>query len=266
MDLYYDGPQMTHCPLTQRAMFQAISVIFVLGCGNDPILDAAGELEAEEARRVLDKGGGAPGEDSPGTPGAVQPGEENMKPGVPEEPKPGIPDEPDPAPPGADGAPKPPPGQEGVPNEPEPGVPEEPEAAPPGSPGGAAHAGKEAGQEVSGPQVIVRGEVKGEPGVGKIRIDLFDGDQRNVSGPRPKVVGVHELEGLGAFAISIAESAGRIWLGAYRDVNGNKRPDKGEPFGWYSKNPIYTDDLPSKVVVTVEAEGKTTGLGLDFGE
>jgi len=95
---------------------------------------------------------------------------------------------------------------------------------------------------------------------------MFDGDQRNVSGPRPKVVAVHEIPTLGPFDHSVPVSAKRIWLGAYRDVNDNKRPDKGEPFGWYSRNPIYLDDVPALIEVEIESEGKASGLGLDFGE
>lgn len=224
---------MSHCPLTRSALRLLFTVMLCSGCGPDPILEAAEALEQEESSSGGD-GAAAGGPGEPGEPDTVQPGEENMEQGIPEEP--------------------------------EPGVPEEPEAAPPGSPGGARHAGQEAEQQPVGPQVIVRGVVSGEPGVGKIRIDMFDGDQRNVSGPRPKVVAVHEISTLGPFDHSVPVSAKRIWLGAYRDVNDNKRPDKGEPFGWYSRNPIYLDDVPDLIEVEIESEGKASGLGLDFGE
>ena len=256
---------MSHCPLTRSALSLLSIVWLCVGCGTDPILEAAEAMDQEEATTgQAPPSGGEPGE--PGEPGAVQPGEENMEPGVPEEPAPGIPEEPEPAPAGSERVPKPPPGGDGVPEEPKPGIPEEPEAAPAGSPGGAAHAGKDGQMEEAGPQVIIRGVVAGEPGLGKVRIDLFDGDQRNVSGPRPKVVGVHEIDDVGAFELSVAASAKRIWLGAYRDGNDNKRPDKGEPFGWYGQNPIYLDDIPARIEVKIESEGKASGLGLDFGE
>ena len=256
---------MSHCPLTRSVTSLLFAVVVSTGCGPDPILEAAEALEAEgPAASIAPSAGENPG--VPGEPGAVQPGEENMEAGIPEEPAPGIPEEPTPAPAGSAQMPKPPPGGDGVPAEPAPGVPEEPEAAPPGSPGGAAHAGKDDQALESGPQAIIRGVILGEAGVGKVRIDMFDGDQRNVSGPRPKVVGVHELDDVGPFELSVSLSAKRIWLGAYRDGNDNKRPDKGEPFGWYPRNPIYLDDLPARVEVKIESEGKASGLGLDFGE
>lgn len=257
---------MSHCPLTRSALGLLVVASLCSACGADPILEAAEAMDKETTSKgeSTPAEGVVPGE--PGEPGAGEPGEENMEPGVPEEPTPGIPDEPAPAPAGSERMPTPPPGGDGVPEEPKPGIPEEPEAAPPGTPGGAAHAGKEAEEQDSGPQVIIQGEVFGEPGMGKIRIDMFDGDQRNVSGPRPKVVAVHEIPELGPFDHSVPVSAKRIWLGAYRDVNDNKRPDKGEPFGWYARNPIYLDDVPSRIEVKIESEGKTSGLGLDFGE
>ncbi len=257
---------MSHCPLTRYAPNLLLGLVLSAGCGPDPILEAAEALSKAEAPSSKSAPSSGPVPGQPGDAGAVQPGEENMTPGVPEEPEPGVPEEPEPAPPGAESMPKPPPDGDGVPEEPKPGTPEEPEAAPPGSPGGAAHAGKEGGQEDAGPQVIVRGVVNWEDGPGKVRIDLFDGDQRNVSGPRPKVVGVHELGGLGPFNVSVPVSADRIWLGAYRDTNDNKRPDKGEPFGWYARNPIHLDDVPARIDVRIESEGKASGLGLDFGE
>ena len=257
---------MRHCPLTRSALNLLTTVLLAVGCGADPILEAAEAMDQEESMASQAVVGTGSPRGEPGEPGAVQPGEENMTPGVPEEPEPGIPNEPEAAPAGSKRMPTPPPGGDGVPEEPKPGIPEEPEAAPPGSPGGAAHAGKESPMEQSGPQVIVQGVVDGEPGMGKIRIDMFDGDQRNVSGPRPKVVGIHEMDDVGPFELSVSVSAKRIWLGAYRDLNDNKRPDKGEPFGWYGRNPIYLDDIPARVMVKIESEGKALGLGLDFGE
>jgi hypothetical protein len=210
-------------------------------------------------------GVGAVGE--AGAPGVEGSAEEPAK-GVPEEPEPGQPEEPEPAPAGTEDRPSPPPMTvgSGEPDAPKPGVPDEPTAAPPGTPGGAHHEGKEAGDDAEGPHALVRGRVDAPGGSGKIRIDLFDGDQRNVSGPRPKVVGVHEIDSPGGFELSVPLTHKRVWLGAYRDLNGNHRPDKGEPSGWYSRNPVFLDSLPASVVISLEVEGKSSGLGLDFGE
>jgi len=226
------------------------------GCGEDPILTAA-EAMVEPTPTLVQEGQPTPGTPDEPLPGQPQVTGEAEEPtaavpeeptaAVPEEPTPGIPEEPEPAAPGAVDRPKPPPGAEGVAVEPEPGIPDAPKPAPPGSPGGAEHKGKEAGQVETGPQVILRGHVTGEGISGKIRIDLFDGDQRNVAGPRPKVVGVHDMPAPGAFELSVPVSADRVWIGAYQDANSNKRPDKGEPSGWYSRNPVHMDNVPDDI-------------------
>ena len=102
---------------------------------------------------------------------------------------------------------------------------------------------------------------------GKVRIDLFDGDQRNVAGPRPKVIGVHEMQHPGSFEISVSRSAKRVWLGAYVDLNSNNRPDKGEPSGWFDGNPVHLgDDELDSIEIRLEVESAASGLGRDFSE
>jgi len=91
-----------------------------------------------------------------------------------------------------------------------------------------------------GPQVRVEGTITvpdWKPG-GSVRIDVFDGDQRDLSAPRPSVVGMARLSEPGAFSVSVPASAGRVWLGAYADLNGDDRPSPSEPSGWYGGNPI----------------------------
>lgn len=281
------------------------------GCGKDPILEAAENLEAEVSTEqgappVTDVALGVDGQPTPGIPeeptpgvpedpsegGVIAQGAGIVVPkqagevgvpsepsaagvpseptaGVPEEPKPGSAEEPTPAPAGSTELPEPPPGLDGSGSSvaPKPGVPQDPEPAPPGTPGGADHPGKEGGVVEEGPHITLRGQITGGESVGgRIRIDLFDGDQRNTSGPRPRVVGVHEVNPSGTFEISVPQSSGRVWIGAYRDLNQNNRPNEGEPFGWYSKNPVYLEDPPSLVEITLAVEGKSRGLGLDFRE
>jgi len=251
---------MSHCPLTQPLVYGLLSLLFGVACGKDPILEAVDKMDQVDGSAVMsDQADG-----KQANPGAGGDPEE----GIAEEPEPGIPEEPKPAPPGTQEFPEPPKSKDGLgqPEEPEPGIPEDPSPAPAGSPGGAHHANKDGGEEAEGPHVNIRGRVDGPGGKGKIRIDLFNGDQRNVAGPRPKVVGVHEIASPGGFEVSIPATEKRVWIGAYRDVNGNNRPDKGEPAGWYSKNPVFLDSLPSSVVIVLAVEGKTTGLGLDFGD
>lgn len=272
---------MRHCPLTQPVVSVLLCALVVISCGKDPILeavDAMDENSVEEGQPVSEGGEpqkGVPEEPLPGVPGDPSPGVPTGEPGLaeepqkgtPEEPEPGIPTDPEPAAAGSSERPAPPPSSGGgAPAEPQPGVPEEPEPAPPGSPGGAHHEGKEGGGAEEGPHVLIRGRIDAPGGKGVIRIDMFDGDQRNVAGPRPKVVGVHEIATPGGFEVSVPQSHGRVWLGAYRDLNGNNRPDKGEPTGWYKRNPVFLDGSPPSVVIELEVEGKASDLGLDFGE
>jgi hypothetical protein len=275
---------MRDCPLTQSLVPVLACALLAVACGKDPILEAVDAMEEGSPRTGTPMPGvdgqpekGIPEEPEPGIPTEPSAGGESAgaaglsgepAKGVPEEPEPGVPEQPAPAPSGSTERPTPPPSVDGqgAPEEPEPGVPEDPEPAPPGSPGGAAHAGKEDGGVEEGPHALIRGRIDSGGGSGKIRIDMFDGDQRNVSGPRPKVVGVHEIDSPGGFEVSVPQAHKRVWIGAYRDLNGNNRPDKGEPSGWYSRNPVYLDSIPSSVIITLVVEGKATGLGLDFGE
>ena len=294
----YCGETMCHRPLTQLVL----AGFLLFGCGKDPILERVDAMTAENSQGEGQRGSpgneavtpGIPEEPEPGIPGAstsgkpgasqgmpggvVEPGQgdtggemapgmpEEPSPGTPEDPSPGIPEDPKPAPAGsAEG------GEEegGMPGPPmKPGIPEEPKPAEPGSPGGASHAGKKKGMEapVDGPQVLVRGQVTSAVEVrGRVRIDVFDGDQRNRTGPRPSVVAMHDMERPSWFELSIPAVHKRVWLGAYADLNDNKRPDKGEPAGWYRDNPVFLNDLPSGISIDLTVEGKATTLGLDFG-
>ena len=264
--------------------------LLTLACGSDPILDRAEQLASEEEVQTVAVAEAKTELVSEGqTPGIP---DETVTPGIPEEPEPappgtetdgvspGVPEEPEPAPPGSDtGAAAMTPG---VPEEPEPappgtpggsdtggvaitpGIPEEPEPAAPGSPGGGDHADKEPGYQ--GPTVTLKGSVSMDESIqGKIYIDVFDGDQRNISGERPNLVTVHSVAGPGPFEISVPVSAKRVWLSAYADVTQDNRPTKGEPTGWYPGNPVFLDSPPERIKIELVADKKPVGLGLDFG-
>lgn len=116
--------QMRHYPLTQ-----AFFVGFVFcHCGKDPILEAAENLEAEEAKVM----------EAPPAAGGLLAADGTITPGIPEEPKPGVPEDPPVAVAGAAGGDAGVPGQPGdagIPAEPtEAGVPEEPEPGQPDEP------------------------------------------------------------------------------------------------------------------------------------
>lgn len=182
-----------------------------VGCaGSDDILERADEL---------DQGGG-------GSPGA------GPAPGTASPPQPGSPDAPSPGAPGqpqAGTAPDPPPGD---PNVPPPG----------GKPGGQG----EPGGAIDGPAVTLSGTIS-VPGweSGEIRIDVFDGDQQDLTGPRPGVVGFGKLDKPGAFSVQVPASTPKVWLGAFHDADGDGRPGPQDPSGWLTGNPVHTDGTVS---------------------
>lgn len=167
-------------------------VLAVVGCGGDPILDRAANME--EGTAVVAEGGGG-GTSTPQPPPQVAP-----------------------TPGGGDPAPV-------VPDDPERVVPDDP------PPGGAA--------VPSGATITLSGsvDVAGYTG-GQIRIDVFDGDQQELSGPRPSVVGVARIDGPGEWSVAVPATVEKVWIGAYADANGDGRPEPEEAAGWYEGNPV----------------------------
>jgi len=153
--------------------------------------------------------------------------------------------------PGSGGAQSPPPGGSpsagsqpgitGIPEEPSPGIPNEP---PPGQPLGG-----------DGPQITLSGEVELEEWSGApIRVDIFDGNQQDLAGPRPSVVGVVHLDAPGAWSVGVSSAIGQLWVGAYSDENKDGKPDHNEPVGWYQGNPVAggADRGDLKISLTVQ--------------
>ncbi len=204
----------------------SLALLLLGACGRDPILKRAEDLQAG-----ADGGGGVPGAAGAGHQG----------PGKPVEPAPGRPDQP---PPGS--ATQPPPGSG------EPGAPGAPTPPTPAAPG-----------TVDGPSVTIRGEVRVEDyELGSVRIDVFDGDQRKLDGPRPSVVGVLTLERPGPFELQVPASAERIWLGAYIDENLDGRPGPQDPSGWYAGNPVSTAGGASGIVIELTRQPPPPQHGL----
>ncbi len=261
----------------------------LVACGRDPILEKA---EAEAAARAEARGGGAPADGPPpggtvgGIPGAAQPGDPGggapgdpgggdpgaaggalgpdgqPLPGQPAEPTPGVPDQPPPGVPGsppaatpgaipsvAPGAPRP-----GVPTEPAPGVPTQPA---PGQGGGGP----------TGPTVAVSGEIvfsayKG----GRVKITVFDGDHASAGGKRPNVVGMGELDRPGPFSVNVAENAGKVYIEASVDEDGDGRPGPLDPQGKADRFPVTVGNKPvSGLAITLSRRAPPPGgRGEDF--
>ncbi len=118
-----------------------------------------------------------------------------------------------------------------------------PQEPPPGQPLG------------DGPQVQLSGAISVADWSGApIRVDIFDGDQRDLDGPRPSVVGVVRLEQPGAWTASVSADTPRLWVGAYADENRDGKPDHDEPVGWYGGNPVAggADRSGIDLVLTVQ--------------
>lgn len=251
-----------------------VTLCGLIACGKDPILEQA-EAEAAAAaaaRTGPEQAAGVPAPPPPGTPAGGIPGGEGAPtpmgpdgqplPGAPDEPAPGVPSEPSPGAPGspqvatAGGAPAVKPGAPapGVPTEPAPGIPSEP---PPGGGGGGP----------KGPTVVLSGVVTfPEWKKGKVKISAFDGDHGTTGGGRPNVVAMAEVDKPGPFTIAVAENAGKIYLEAAVDEDGDGRPGPLDPQGKASRFPVTVaaravDGL--EIVLTHRAP-PPGGRGTDF--
>ncbi|MFH1468680.1 MAG: hypothetical protein ABIO70_30095 [Pseudomonadota bacterium] len=183
----------------------ALFLIFQLaGCDGDPILVRADDERAEEgdARRPA------------ASPGVLP------QPGVAPEPQPGQAAEPG----------------EGFPDEPTPGIPEPPTPGDPSQP--PPPGGVDPGSPPSAPRTTVSGVVR-YPGYtqGPIRVDVFDGDQRDLA-RHPGVVAWADLPAPGPFTVQVPKSAKKVWISAYNDANGNGRPDDRDPRGYDEGAPV----------------------------
>ncbi|MBM76037.1 MAG: hypothetical protein CMK59_11605 [Proteobacteria bacterium] len=90
--------------------------------------------------------------------------------------------------------------------------------------------------------IVISGKIIVENWSGKsIRIDIFDGNQQALKGPRPSVVKVEYQDKPGLFSVSVPSSQTPLWIGAYIDEDEDGKPGPKDPFGWYEQNPISSD-------------------------
>lgn len=179
-----------------------LSLLPLLGaCGQDPILERAEQEAASEVPA------GAPSASPTGSP----------------RPPSG---EPAPAPP----TPQPGPAATGL----------DPSLAPGGAPapGGEPPAGTAPAGDPVGPSVLLSGRVVygGYTG-GTLRVDVFDGDQTDLT-KRPRVVAMQQVSRPGPFQVSVPQDSGKVWISAFNDANQNNRPDPQDPTGFCDCNPV----------------------------
>jgi hypothetical protein len=109
--------------------------------------------------------------------------------------------------------------------------------------------GRHQGQ-AQGPTVILSGRIDLPDGqTGEVHIDVFDGDQQDLTGSRPQVVAMARRDGAGTFEVAVPQSAKKVWVGAWCDVDGNGRPGPDDPSGWYGQNPVRTQSDAVDVVL-----------------
>ena len=127
----------------------------------------------------------------------------------------------------------------GVPDEPVPGVPAPPRAV---------VLDDQPEQPQMQEQIQIAGVILVQGWSGnEIRIDVFDGDQRQIGGSRPSVISSASVSKPGAYEISVPKGNGKYWIGAYVDQNGDGRPGKQDPSGWYAGNPISASQATAGV-------------------
>ncbi len=260
---------------SRTLLLSSLSLLLVLGvgCGDDEILVRAAEADKEPAPAVSAEPAAVPsatpvagaatpvaGTPTPvaGTPTPVPgtatpvagtplpvagaatpvPGTPTPVAGIPTPPKPGIPGSPTPGAPGSPsagpaGAPSP--GQAaapkpGIPTPPKPGIPTQPPpGGKPGVPG-----------QVSGPTVAVKGAVIWAAWrAGEVKITAFDGDHSGAAGAKaPKVVAFASIARPGPYSILVPQNAGKVYLEAAVDADGDGRPGPLEPQGRAARYPV----------------------------
>jgi hypothetical protein len=274
-----------------RSVVAIITLWALAACGRDPILR---KVDAESASPRAGAPGGAPagvpgsGSVEPGGAGAVgvagapvaagvagAPGVGTPTPGVG---TPALP--PGDTPLGPDG--KPLPGKAEPPAPGDPSVPPpggalgDPTVPPPGGsigvpsqappPGGTPGAPGQGGSQ-QGPTVAVSGLVT-FPGwtKGKVEITAFDGDHGARSGGHPNVIGMGEIDRPGAFTVTVAAGAGKVYIEASVDEDGDGHPGPLDPQGHADRFPVTvgTDAVGGLTIPLARREPPPGGKGQDF--
>lgn len=231
-------------------------LLLLLACGQDDILTAADEAAPKSSVGAGPRPAGpadeaapggalpvqgthpvdeaAPGGGSPMAPSTIVAPGAAPTPGVAGTPQPGVAGQPTP---GVAGQPTPGVGQ------PTPVKAPDPAPAPPGTP-----------QPNAGPQVTITGTVTFSTyKSGAIRITVFDGDHSKPSSSPPRVLGMAEITGPGAFSLTVPEASGKVYLEGSIDEDGDGRPGPQEPAGKADRYPVTVGTAPvTGITVTME--------------
>ena len=98
--------------------------------------------------------------------------------------------------------------------------------------------------------ITIKGSINASNPTNKaIRIDIFDGDQRNIGGKRPSVVVSKTVDSGPKFEIFLPKKDQQLWIGAYIDEDEDGRPGPMDPSGWYSGNPVLGSSNSSDITL-----------------
>jgi len=98
--------------------------------------------------------------------------------------------------------------------------------------------------------ITIKGSINASNPTNKsIRIDIFDGDQRNIGGKRPSVVVSKTVDSGPNFEIFLPKKDQQLWIGAYIDEDEDGRPGPMDPSGWYSGNPVSGSSNSSDITL-----------------
>lgn len=240
----------------------AATILCLAACGKDPILAAAERAKATD-KRVLDDVAG-PGPAAAATPAGTPGAEGQMSAGIPAEPSPGSPADPGPGTPGAVVPGSAEPVGEGIPAAPTPVRPPDP---PPGKPtdpppGLAGSPGR-----IVGPSVTISGDVVwADWKTGRVRVTAFDADHASRPKTPPQILAATELDRPGSFTIEVPENAGKVYMAAEVDENGDGRPGPLDPQGNADRFPISvsTSDIAGLTISLSKRDPPPGGIGEDF--
>lgn len=222
----------------------AATLTLLAACGEDEIVKRAKEKDAATTAAPSSVPAHAdvrPGEPTPGVPAEPTPA-------APGTPQPGMPATPQPVPGAPQGDVQPGEPTPGIPDPPKPGIPSQP---PPGGGGGP--------MLMDGPTAKVSGNVIFSAWkAGTVRVDAFDGDHTR-PGTQPKIVATLRLEKPGPFSLDVPLKAGKVYIEAAIDEDGDGKPGPQEPQGTADRYPVTVSGDVSGLSVTLTKRAPPPG-------
>jgi hypothetical protein len=101
---------------------------------------------------------------------------------------------------------------------------------------------------------------------GAVAVNAFDGDHGARSGTQPKIIGMTKIDRPGAFSVNVAQGAGKVYLEATIDEDGDGRPGPLDPQGQADRFPVTvgTDTITGLTITLTRRDPPPGGKGQDF--